>query len=192
MMTPPAIRDPEVLALVRLFDAERAKGPSSPGAYDHSPFAWLKPWPSSKAKGAIFESVVHQWCEGMGLTVEPTGDSDADRVFGGKRFEIKGSTPWAPSYKTYKFQQLRDQNYDAAICLGVSPFDAHCWVLSKEEILYRRRTGEIRTQHGGRSGKDTGWFEANPDAPPEWLSVWGESLAQAKRVLRDFVAAGRE
>ena len=39
----------------------------------------------------------------------------------------------------YKFQQLRDQNYEFAICLGISPFSAHCWVLPKAEIMDRWR-----------------------------------------------------
>ncbi len=31
-----------------------------------------------------------------------------------------------------------------AVCLGISPFDAHCWVLPKAEIVDRWRRGATR------------------------------------------------
>lgn len=180
------VTDPEVQALIRLFDAEKAARQPGHGAWEHSPFAWLNSWPPSKTKGAIFESVVHRWCEGLGYRVGPTGDSEADRVIGGKRFEIKGSTLWGASYK---FQQLRDQNYDAVICLGVSPLDAHCWIVPKSIVLMKWAAGEIGPQHGGRSGRDTAWLWVDPEEPQEWLSEWGGSLSVAKRALREFLSA---
>ena len=180
------MRDREVVALVRLFDAEKAARQPEGGAWRHSPFGWLNSWPPSKTKGAIFEAVVHRWCEEMGLKVGPTGDSEADRVIGGRRFEIKGSTLWGASYK---FQQLRDQNYDAVICLGVSPFDAHCWVVPKEIVRGKWAAGEIGSQHGGRSGRDTAWLWVDPEAPQEWLNEWGGSLSEARRVLREYLSA---
>lgn len=179
------MRDPEVTALAALFEAERRKPRTD--MWSGSPFGWLAPWPPSKTKGMIFEAVVHRWCEEMGLEVAHSGDSEADRVIGGRRFEIKGSTLWKAGH--YTFQQLRDQNYDAVICLGVSPFNAHCWILPKEEIRARRKTGEISSQHGGRSGRDTAWLWVDPEAPDEWLHKWGGSLAEAQQVLRRFLSA---
>ena len=173
--------------MVRLFDAEREERRISRGAREDSPFAWLAPWPSPKTKGEIFESVVHRWCEEMGFTVTRTGDSDADRVIEGKRCEIKGSTLWKDG--RYRFQQVRDQNYDSMVCLGVSPFGAHCWVIPKSAILAARKSGDIRPQHGGQAGRDTGWFAVNPSAPPKWLTDWGGPLSEGKRVLRNFVSA---
>ena len=52
-------------------------------------------------------------------------------------------------------------------------------------------SGEIRSQHGGRSGRDTAWLWIDPEAPQEWLNDWGGSLSDAKRVLREFVSARR-
>lgn len=183
--SPPIIRDPEVLALVRIFDAERERREPKDTSWAGSPFAWLTAWPSSRTRGAVFESVVHRWCEGMGLRVERAKDGDADRVINGRRFEIKGSTAWGAAYK---FQQLRDQDYDAVICLGVSPFDAHCWMIPKGEILARWAAGEIRSRHGGRRGRDTAWLWIDPNAPAGWLSRWGGALSEAKRVLRGFLS----
>ena len=177
--------DPEVQGLAVLFDAEKRRPRKD--KWGSSPFGWLAPWPPSKTKGVIFESVIHRWCEEMGFTVGHTGDTEADRVIAGKRFEIKGSTLWKSG--GYTFQQIREQNYDAVIALGISPFDAHCWIIPKVEIQVRRNSGDIPPQHGGRAGQDTGWFMVNPSAPPAWLTPWGGSLSEARRALRTFLSA---
>ncbi len=67
-------------------------------------------------------------CAAKGLAVERSRDSEADRVIAGVRVEIKFSTLWRDR-GGYTFQQLRDQNYEVAVFLGISPFDAHCWVV---------------------------------------------------------------
>ena len=91
------------------------------------------------------------------------------------------STLWKSGL--YKFQQLRDQNYEFAVCLGISPFDAHCWVLPKQEILDRWRAGDIPSQHGGADGNDTAWLSVSPEEAPEWLHEWGGRLSGAVRLI---------
>jgi hypothetical protein len=109
-------------------------------------------------------------------------DSDADRLVNGRRAEIKFSTLWKSG--VYKFQQLRDQNYEFVICLGVSPNDAHCWVIPKAEIMRRwgARDGVV-PQHGGSGGTDTAWLSFDVASVPPWLAAYGGTLAQAARVL---------
>ena len=176
--------DPEVRALAHLLDAEQERRPRT-DRWAESPFAWLAPWPPAKTKGEIFESVIQRWCEEMGLTVERPGDSEADRVIGGRRFEIKGSTLWKNG--RYTFQQIRKQNYEALICLGVSPREAHCWIIPKAVVLEQWEAGGIKPQHGGRRGQDTAWLKIHPSRPDKWLRDCGGSLAEAKRVLLEFV-----
>ena len=78
----------------------------------------------------------------------------------------------------YKFQQLRDQNYDLAICLGVSPFTAHCWVIPKPDILRLwKHEHKISSQHGGAAGADTAWIDVRIDSPSDWLAEYGGSLS---------------
>lgn len=139
-----------------------------------SPFAWIRSR-QSRQKGAIGERLVAGWLAARGFNVTRAKDSDADRVIEKKRVEIKFSTLWENG--SYKFQQLRDQRYDLAICLGVSPFDAHCWVLQKSVILREwRKTGNLKSQHGGVSGSDTAWLTVDPKRVQAWLVPHGGTL----------------
>ena len=146
-------------------------------AWADSPFGWLRIGPTSRQKGTIGEKLVSDYLARKGFDVSRSPDSEADRIVGGKRAEIKTSTLWEKGF--YKFQQFRDQNYDFAICLGLSPFDAHCWILPKETVIERIEDGDIRPQHGGAEGRDTAWLTVNPEAVPEWLNEWGGRLGTA-------------
>lgn len=109
-------------------------------------------------------------------------NSDADRVVETKRVEIKFSTLWAAG--GYKFQQLRDQRYDLAICLGVSPLHAHCWVIPKEDVMRLWKVEhKISSQHGGEGGSDTAWIDVRPETPPSWLTKYGGLLSEEISVL---------
>ncbi len=152
------------------------------GQYDPwlgSPFAWIRTLPSRRV-GKVGEQLVAGWCAAKGLDVTASGDSEADRVIGGRRVEIKFSTLWESG--AYTFQQIRDQNYECAICLGVSPFDAHCWVISKD-VLRQHVVGHT-PQHKGRGGTDTFWLSFPAAAPPPWLADSGGTLAKAFQVLK--------
>ncbi|MEX2143302.1 MAG: hypothetical protein WD740_01795 [Anaerolineales bacterium] len=81
-----------------------------------SPFEWILPL-ASGAKGKLGKRLVYQWCALQNLSVDRAPDSEADILVNGHRVEVKLSTLWASGI--YKFQQLRDQNYEYAICLGV-------------------------------------------------------------------------
>ena len=106
-----------------------------------SPFAWVRTMPSRRV-GKIGEQLVSGWCAAKGLDVLRSPDSEADRIIGSRRVEIKFSTLWESG--TYTFQQFRNQNYEYAICLGISPFDAHCWVLPQRTHTYPRCTSTCR------------------------------------------------
>ena len=168
------ITDPEVKILAGISSTLEADYTTSDESWAGSPFAWIKTRPSRQV-GAIGERLVAGWLAARNFNVIRSGDSDADRCIEGKRVEIKFSTLWKNG--SYKFQQLRDQRYEFAICLGISPFNAHCWVLPKDEILRRwRETGDLQSQHGGARGSDTAWLTVNPDAVQEWLRPFGGSL----------------
>jgi hypothetical protein len=171
------ILHPETRILAGISQALEADYRTENNEWEGSPFAWIKTRPS-RTIGAIGEKLVAGWLAARGFNVVRSPDSDADRIIEGKRVEIKFSTLWENG--GYKFQQLRDQKYDLALCLGVSPFMAHCWVIPKADIMRLWRVEHlIQSQHGGQDGADTAWIPVRPDAVPEWMGRYGGDLAEA-------------
>ena len=150
-------------------------------AWEGSPFEWILRLPSG-SKGRLGKRLIKQWCALKELAVDKSPDSEADMLINGHRVEIKFSTLWQGN--TYMFQQIRDQNYDYAIFLGISPFEAHCWVASKP-LLKKHVIGHLG-QHTGVSGQDTAWFTVNPQEPPKWLEPFGGTLDKAYLILKDL------
>lgn len=70
------------------------------------------------------------------------------------------------------------------LCLGVSPFYAHCWVIPKSDVIRLWKVEHvIPSQHGGAGGADTAWIDVNPDAPVEWLTHYGGPMSSAIALL---------
>ena len=178
--------DPEFQLLASISASLSDKYTDEDASWRGSPFAWILQT-SSRQRGKIGEELVAAWLESKGFDVQRSPDAQADRVVNGHRVEVKLSTLWKSG--VYKFQQLRDQNYEYAICLGVSPFQIHCWTLPKSEILDRWRRGDgIRSQHSGAGGTDTAWLSFYAAAAPGWLSHFGGSLQDAVTVLDRFLS----
>lgn len=171
--------DADVQTLIGLASAlkhDYAGGQSDP--WEGSPFAWIKTRPSRQV-GAIGEQLIAGWCAAKGADIMRSRTSDYDRLINGHRMEIKFSTLWASG--VYKFQQIRDQNYDHLICLGLSPWDASCWVLPKE--LLRRHVIGHMGQHTGASGAETAWLSFPSARPLEWMQPFGGKLSEAWTVI---------
>ena len=178
-MTGQPIADPDARLLAGIA-AELEPGYTSDEAeWRASPFGWIKRQPSRRV-GKIFEQLAAGWCAAKGFSVAAAPNSQSDRVIGGLKVEIKGSTLWAGG--GFKFQQIRDQDYDVVICLGIRPFDVNAWVIPKETLM--ARPDGVVSQHGGQAGRDTAWLGFDADNPPPWLREWGGRLADAHRVLR--------
>lgn len=145
-----------------------------------SPFSWVLKIPS-RSKGAYGELFVAELFRASGFDVKrPKSGSDHDRVINGHRIEIKMSTRWTKNAQ-YKFQQIRDQEYDYLLCLGISPNEAHCWVIPKAEVHLGREG--VSNQHGGKEGKDTMWLNFPASSPPSWLAEFGGTLEAAIDLL---------
>lgn len=158
------------------------KGDYAPEGIDPwygSPFEWIKKTPSSRRRGKIGEQLVAGWSAAKGLDVVGSPNSAADRIIHGHRIEVKFSTMWESGI--YKFQQVRDQEYDFAFCLGVSPFDAHAWLLPKT-LLLERVIGHLG-QHTGADAADTAWFGFTPGRPLEWLNGYGGRLSDVWTIM---------
>ena len=158
--------------------------------WENSPFEWLRCLPSRKV-GAFAEELLSRWLAQKGFYVKRPSDSEADRILQlpqykiEKRVEIKFSTLWSGG--SYRFQQIRDQNYDILLCFGVSPQAAHLWAIPKHIIMSLWKKGIISSQHGGRRGRDTAWIDINPKNPPDWILAYGGSLAEGLRSLENLL-----
>lgn len=153
----------------------------SNSAWIGSPFDWVMGL-APGTKGKLGKLLAYQWCALKGLSVGSSPDSEADMTVNGHRVEVKFSTIWQEG--SYRFQQIRNQNYEYSICLGISPQTANCWVISKK-ILMEFVIGHLG-QHTGAKGTETAWFLVYPDNPPPWLIGCGGTLEQAYAVLRSL------
>jgi hypothetical protein len=141
-----------------------------------SPFVWILTLPS-RAKGAAAEKIVDSWLTGNGFNVRRASHSGCDRIVNGINLEIKFSTLWKSG--GYKFQQLRDQDYEFVFCLGISPERVHAWLIPKA-IAWEHAI----PQHGGSIGTDTKWLGFQADNPPHWMSEYGGSLSDVLAILK--------
>lgn len=107
-----------------------------------SPFEWIKKIPSSRRRGKAGEVLVESWLWHFGLEVAGPSNAGHDRLVAGHKVEIKFSTLWEQG--DYVFQQLRNQDYEYALLLGVSPLTAHVWLVPKSQAL-----SSSVPQHGG-------------------------------------------
>lgn len=180
------INDPDVQLLAALAEGLRDEYQTEEDlSWSKSPFGWLKSQPSRR-KGAIGEKLVAGWCAARDINVLRSPDAEADRVLEGLRTEIKFSTLWAN--QSYRFQQIRDQDYQLLVCLGVSPFSAHAWVFEKEFVISNiGLVAGLSPQHGGAEGRDTAWLGVSPTDIPPWMYEHGGDLRTAMRRLRTLV-----
>lgn len=148
--------------------------------WEGSPFQWIQSRPS-RQKGAIGEALVAGWAAAKGFSVAKNIGSDADRVINGYRIEIKYSNLWTDT-GGFKFQQIRDQEYDYCLCLGLSPWDAQAWLIPKAELMTDLKIG-LTHQHGGSAGQDTRWLSFQADSAPLWLAQFGGRLNDVKDLL---------
>jgi hypothetical protein len=175
------ISDPEVQWLAGLATTLEPDYVQDHFEWNGSPFKWIKTSLPTRTRGAVGEALVAGWAAAKGFDVTRTGDSEADRIIHGWRIEIKFSTRWANG--GYKFQQVRDQNYDFCFCLGVSPFDAQAWLIPKA-TLKQHVIGHMG-QHSGAGGQDTAWIGFPVDRPYDWMAPCGGRLSDVARLISD-------
>lgn len=176
-----SISDPEVLflaALARTLEEDYVG--KEQAMWAGNPFYWIKTRPSRQV-GAIGEALVSGWVAAKGFDVQKPVSAQHDRIIEGNKVEIKFSTLWTDN-SSFKFQQIRNQDYDYAFLLGIAPFDARAWFVPKQELLYDRLP-HLRPQHGGSSGRDTKWLSVPYDDPPVWLDEFGGTLSEVREII---------
>lgn len=141
--------------------------------WENSPFEWILKLPARK-KGKVARQLIASWLASKGISCELTGNASETISINGHVFAIKFSTFWGKGF--YKFQQLRKDGYDYVICLGISPFNAHCWVIKKEYAL----------EHAKKQHATEYWVTIDPEKP-DWAQVCGGDLEQAHKLIRKIV-----
>ncbi len=127
---------------------------SSDPRYVNSVFLPLKQL-SSKTKGAKFEEIVGEAMNKQGHSVNKSvNGSDSDRSIDDLNVEIKGSFLWKGT-NTFRFQQIRNQDYDVIIFLFVYPDRMSIRAALKEDVMnivtQQDEEGNYPyNQHGGK------------------------------------------
>jgi hypothetical protein len=166
-----------VIAEIALLLSHEYQADSS-DPWANSSFRWIKSQPSRRI-GTIGERLVEEWAKHHGFAVERSPNSEADRIINGHRIEIKLSTLWASGI--YKFQQIRDQDYEYCFCIGISPFEVHAWLIPKA-VLQQYVIGHMG-QHTGAEGSDTAWIGFQVGQEYDWMKPFGNSLESVKELL---------
>ena len=140
-----------------------------------SPFEWVLQLPARK-KGKLGRQLILPWLASKGIIVEPTKDSSETLLIKGNLVATKFSTMWTKGF--YRFQQIRNEGYDYVICLGISPFEAHCWIFSREHAI------ENATQQ--HKGAKEYWMHIDPKNPPPWTQGCGGTLNEAYEIIKNI------
>lgn len=171
--------DFEMLAATAAYLQEKLQEKSD--IWEGSPFEWVLQLPA-RQKGALGRRLVTSWCASKDLYMERPKDKEAKDtsetlVIGEIKLSIKFSTLW--NNGKYNFQQIRSDGYDYVLCFGISPTQAHCWVLERNYAI-----SHAKPQH-----KSEYWISFNPKSPPNWLQGHGGTLDQAYEVLKKLQPA---
>ena len=153
-----------------------------PGAlWAGSPFEWLRRKPFGEA-AAFAIAVAVGYCAAWYLNVSRKSAEVEDRLIEGRRLSFTFS--FLSQTGSYEFCDITDRNYDYLTCIGISPFDAHCWLIPKD--LVRQHIIGRLPQCGWRNGRDSFRLSFAPNDPPDWLRDCGGKLRDAFRILRGF------
>lgn len=134
--------------------------------WSKSPFAWVRHLPESQQK-IVGTQLVAAWCADKGLILQT-----------GQLLTVKGYKV-ATSFSlfangTYSFQ-FTQKDFDYLLCVGISPKQAHGWLLKYDEIL---RYTE-RQQEGNYI------IHIDPENPFMWCL--GGTLDQTFAILKNLV-----
>ena len=174
------------LQLARIADDLGLGYPQQKAEWEGSPFEWIVHFLSSSEKGAVGKQLVRNLLAQHEFTVSKTTSKNSDMTVNGHTVAVKFSTLW--KNEVYTFQQIRNQDYDILLCLGISPKNAHAWVARTSDIAWNT----IAHQHGGKRGKDDWWVSvAPPTSSHAWMRPQNGNLFGMIMELRRITDAGK-
>ncbi len=147
--------------------------------WQDSPFDWMRRY-AARSKGKIGSDLARGVFEDAGYKPGKRGEN---LEVENKIVQTRTSLLWSAG--VWKFQQIRNTEFDFTFCLGLLPQAAYAWLVPKTEIFVGNELQEREGsgwQHGGNSGREDVWVVVNPESCPSWLSPYGgpiESISKA-------------
>ena len=179
------IHDPEVARLVEIANRLEHRYVDDGDVWDGSPFEWIRGGLASRRKGVALKSscpngVSRKDCKlpNPGTVMLIASSPDCEQRF---------KAPLCGRMVRTDFSKSGTKNYRILLCMGISPYDAHCWVIPKDDVMRLWDEGIITSQHGGSGGSDTAWIAVNPASPPNWIRPYGGTLTAGFARLRSLV-----
>jgi site-specific DNA-methyltransferase (adenine-specific) len=138
-------------------------------AWSNTPFEWVLQLPHAQ-KNVIGAQLALSWCKEKGLL------TDANQPFTINSCSMTIQFAMLSANNEYVFEQIQKDQSDAVLFFGISPKQAHCWVLDMDDAI-----SHAKSQHNSEYQIDF-----NPANPPEWLNDCGGTLDQAFIVLKNL------
>lgn len=142
-----------------------------------SKFEKLKKTPSPRARGAMAERLLKQILikKGCKITKPKSKSSEYDLHVNGLRVEVKMSTLWNSNESSFKWQQIRNQEYDLILFMAVYPNELKIWGATKETIRKEVFGKDELRQHAGKNGKqELYWIsDQQPWFVEDYMSLLG-------------------
>jgi hypothetical protein len=131
---------------------------------------------SSKQKGTFGEKLVSAALKDLGLNISKRYSSDHDIVVEDFSAEVKMSTAWNNKLDDFKWQQIRNQDYDLIFFLGINPNDFTVWWATKNQLIENVIGKDEYRQHAGKDGhQELYWITGYKD--------WFNELSDLKSVI---------
>jgi hypothetical protein len=92
---------------------------------------------------------------------------------------VKMSTLWEG--QVFKFQQIRDEEYDFVLFVGICPQDVYTWIIPKDVVMNQLRGSS--GQHTGKGASETFWETVRPSTAPRWMSKYGNRLSDVRDLI---------
>ncbi|AOO13170.1 hypothetical protein LIS021110_056 [Cyanophage S-RIM14] len=147
---------------------------SKQSIWEGSKFQSFRNIPSPKSKGSQGEKLVQQFMEHFGHKVTKPENTDHDRIIDGYKTEIKLSTTWNETLSNWTWQQIRDQDYDRLIFVGINPNGISLWWATKSDIKKYILGRDGCRQHAGKDGgQELYWIQGS--SGEQWfreMSTW--------------------
>jgi hypothetical protein len=129
--------------------------------WKNSIFEFFHKIPSPRSKGSQGEKLVEQFMTELGHSVSKPESSDHDRIISNYKTEIKVSTSWDNTENKFTWQQIRDQDYERIIFVGINPNNIEIFWATKSDLKKNIFGKDKYRQHGGKKGKqDLYWLQS--------------------------------